>query len=95
MAIVVKFDVTGMDSSKYDQIIRRLAAIGHGAPDGRMYHVCYGDRKRLQVIDVFESPGKLEAFGAKLMPILKELGVQATPTPIEVYNIIQGPSRTG
>jgi hypothetical protein len=90
MAIVVKFDVTGMDSAKYDEILRRLTAIGQGAPDGRQYHVCYGDKQRLQVIDVFESPAKLEAFGAKLMPILKELGVQATPTPVPVYNIIKG-----
>jgi hypothetical protein len=90
MAIVVKFDVTGMDSAKYDEVLRRLVAIGQGAPDGRQYHVCYGDKQRLQVIDVYESPAQLEAFGAKLMPILKELGVQATPNPIPVYNIIKG-----
>src|SRR5262245_6059166 len=90
MAIVVKFEVTGMDSAKYDEIIRRLAAIGQGAPDGRLYHICYGDRQRLQVLDVFESPAKLEAFGTKLIPILVELGVQATPNPVPAYNIIKG-----
>ncbi len=90
MAIVVRFDVKGMDSSKYDQIIRKLEQIGQGAPAGRMYHVCYGDRQSLQVIDVFESPALLDAFGQKLMPILKELGVEAKPEPAEVYNIIEG-----
>ena len=38
-----------------------------------MYYVCYGHRERLQVIDVFESQVKLDAFGAKLMPILQDV----------------------
>lgn len=90
MAIIAKFDVVGMDTAKYDEIIRQLGAIGQGAPDGRLYHVCYGDKQRLQVIDVYESPAQLEAFGAKLMPLLQGLGVSAEPTVIEVYNIIEG-----
>jgi hypothetical protein len=79
-----------MDSSKYDEIIRRLAEMGQGAPDGRIYHICYGDRQHLQVIDLFESPAKLDAFGAKLMPILQAMGVEAKPTVVEIYNIIEG-----
>ncbi len=45
-----------------------------------MYHICYGDTESLQVIDVFESTAKLEAFGAKLMPILQDMGIEAKPT---------------
>ena len=55
-----------------------------------MYHICYGDRQRLQVIDVFESQAKLDAFGAKLMPILRDMGIEAKPTVFEIYNIIEG-----
>ena len=66
MAIVVMFEVNGATSSKYDEVIHRLAKIGQRVPDGQMYHICYGDRQRLQVIDVFESQAKLDAFGAKL-----------------------------
>jgi len=90
MAIVVKFDVSGMDASKYDEVLRRLEAIGQGAPDGRLYHIAYGDKQNLQVIDVFESPANLDAFGAKLIPILMEFGIEAKPAPIEIYNIIKG-----
>jgi hypothetical protein len=90
MAIIVKFEVDGADSSKYDEVIRRLTAIGQRVPDGQMYHICYGDRQRLQVIDVFESQAKLDAFGAKLMPILQEMGIEAKATVDEVYNIIEG-----
>src|SRR5580765_1323565 len=89
MAIVAMFEVNGATSTKYDEVIRRLTEIGQKVPDGQMYHICYGDRQRLQVIDVFESQAKLDAFGAKLMPILQELGIQARPTVFEVYNIIE------
>ena len=87
--ILVMFEATGTSSSKYDQVIRRLTETGLRVPDGEMYHVAYGDRQRLQVIDVFESQAKLDAFGAKLMPILKEIGIEVKPTILEVYNIIE------
>jgi hypothetical protein len=90
MAIVALFEVDGADSSKYDEVIRRLTEIGQRVPDGQLYHICYGDRQSLQVIDVFESQAKLDAFGAKLMPILEEMGIKANPTIFEVYNIIEG-----
>ena len=90
MAIIAIFDVDGADASKYDDVIRRLTEIGERVPDGQLYHVCYGDRQRLQVIDVFDSQAKLDAFGAKLMPILQEMGIEAKPTVFEIYNIIEG-----
>ena len=88
MALVAIFEENGATASKYDEVIRRLTEIGQRVPDGQKYHICYGDRQRLQVIDVFESQAKLDAFGAKLMPILQELGIQAKPTIFEVYDII-------
>ena len=90
MPIVVLFEVDGANSSKYDEVIRRLTEIGQRVPDGQMYHICYGDTQRLQVINVFESPATLDAFGAKLMPILQDMGIEAKPTIFEIYNIIEG-----
>ena len=90
MAILVMFEVDGATSSKYDEVVRRLSEIGQRVPDGQMYHICYGDRQRLQVINVYESKEKLDAFGAKLMPILQEMGIEAKPTVFEIYNIIEG-----
>jgi hypothetical protein len=87
---VALFEVNGATESKYDEVIRRLTAMGERVPDGQLYHICYGDRQRLQVIDVFESRAKLDAFGATLMPILQELGIDAKPAVFEVYNIIEG-----
>ncbi len=88
MAILVMFEVNEMNSSKYDEVNRRLTEIG--VPDEPMYHICYGDKQRLQVINVFESQAKLDAFGAKLMPILQDMGIEAKPTVFEIYNIIEG-----
>jgi hypothetical protein len=90
MAILAMFEVTGATAAKYDEVIRRLTDMGLRVPDGQMYHVCYGDRQRLQVINVFESQAKLDAFGAKLGPILKEMGITAKPTVFDIYNIIEG-----
>lgn len=90
MAIVVRFEVKGATAAKYDEVIRRLTAMGLRVPDGQLYHVCYGDKQNLQVSNVFESQAKLDAFGAKLMPILQELGIEAKPTIFEVHNIIAG-----
>ena len=85
MAIVVMYEVNGMNSSKYDEVMRRLTE-----PDGQMYHICYGDKQRLQVIDVFESQANFDALGPKLMPILQDMGIEAKPTVFEIYNIIEG-----
>ena len=90
MAILVMFEVSGMNSSKYDEAIRRLTEIGLRVPDGKMYHICYGDKQRLQVIDVFESQANFDALGPKLMPILQDMGIEAKPTVFEIYNIIEG-----
>jgi hypothetical protein len=90
MAILAMFEVKGANAAKYEEVLRRLSEIGLRVPDGQLFHVCYGDRQQLQVIDVFESQAQLDAFGAKLMPILQEMDIQAKPTIAEVYNFIPG-----
>jgi hypothetical protein len=90
MAIVVQFAVDGMSTEQYDAVLQRLEAAGAGAPPGRLYHVSHGSPDNLQVIDVYDSPQSLEAFGGTLQPILQELGIVAQPDIQEVYKIIRG-----
>jgi len=91
MPYVVRFTPKGMPASKYDEIIRRLEAAGAGAPKGRLYHVAFGDPNQLRVSDIWDTKENFEAFGATLMPILQEVGVDpGEPDWIEVYNIISG-----
>lgn len=91
MAITVKFTPKSMSAAKYDECIRRLEQAGAGAPKGRLYHVCYGNRDDLRVLDVWESSASFDEFGQTLMPILKELSIDpGTPEINEVHNIIPG-----
>ena len=46
---------------------------------------------KLSVFDVWDSQADFEAFGATLMPILTESGIQPPePTIAEVHNVISG-----
>lgn len=88
MAVIAIFDVRGATAAKYEETLRRLDKIGQRIPDGQLYHICYGDEDNLQVIDVFESKAKLDAFGARLMPMLKDLEIEATARVFDVHNIL-------
>lgn len=90
MAIVARFSVSNMTAEKYDAALKRMEVAGLSAPAGRLYHVSFGARESLQVIDVFDSPQALENFGKALAPILQEMGVTAAPQVDEVYRIIKG-----
>ena len=89
MSITVIFPPTNMTNEKYDEVIRRLEAAGVGTPSGRQYHTCFGASGHLGVVDVWESAEQFEAFGETLMPILEEVGIEASEPQIsETYNII-------
>jgi hypothetical protein len=94
MAITAQFIPRSMTATQYDDIIRRLAAAGAGAPPGRLYHVCSRspDGQSLRVLDVWDSPAAFEAFGQTLMPILQQVGIELSGPPevTEVHNIIVG-----
>jgi len=95
MAVVLRFAQQGMTSAKYDEIVRRLEQAGAGAPAGRLYHVCFGDRNNLRVSDIWDSRENFEEFGKTLIPITQELGVDpGEPEVLEVYNTIEGARTT-
>jgi len=91
MAIVIRFSSPGMNAAKYDEAIRRIEEAGAGAPAGRLYHVCFGDKENLRVSDIWDSMENFEKFGQTMVPIMQDLGVDAgQPEIIEVHNIIEG-----
>ena len=90
MALIIHFDVKGMDDKKYAEALRRLEAAGAGAPPGRLYHAAYGPKNQLMVVDIYDTMQSFEAFGKTLVPILTALGVEAKPEIQEVHNIIRG-----
>ena len=91
MAYVIQFTPGRMNSAQYDEAINALATAGAGAPQGRLYHACYGNADSLRVVDVWESMEQFERFGAVLMPILQKIGVDpGQPDINEAHNIIIG-----
>ena len=91
MALGVYFTNRNFTPDRYDETIRQLEAAGAGAPDGRSYHAAFEKDGEIIVFDIWESQEKFEAFGATLMPILKELGVEVVQPVIgQVRNTIQG-----
>ena len=89
MAILVKFSVSGATVEKYEEVLRRLEKAGGAIPPGQLYHVSYGSRENLQVIDVFDSQESLDAFGKTLLPIIGEMEITAQPEIHEVYKIMK------
>jgi hypothetical protein len=91
MALGFYFTPSGFTPEKYDEAVNRLEAAGAGAPAGRLYHVALEADGLVQVFDVWDSQGSFEAFGAALLPIMTELGVDpGQPHVSPVRNIIKG-----
>ena len=91
MAIGMYFGEGNFPPDKYDEAIVRLEAAGAAAPEGRSYHVALEVDGKINVFDVWESQAAFDAFGATLMPILAELGVDpGAPVAMPVHNSIVG-----
>jgi len=88
VAILVNFSPKGMGTEQYDEIIRQLEQVGAGRPPGRLYHIAYGDPAGLRVVDLWESPETLGAFGEKLIPILESNGVTLPPPDVSAAHAI-------
>ena len=94
MALGIYFVHEGFTPEKYGKAIKQLEEAGAGSPKGRTYHVALESNGSIQVFDIWESQADFDAFGAKLVPILSELGVELKdPMVATVHNVIQGWTR--
>jgi len=90
MALVIVFTPKST-LAQYDESIRRLKAAGQGSPKGRLYHACFGADNHLRVVDVWSSQADFDQFGAVMMPILAEVGIDpGTPDIQPAHNILIG-----
>jgi len=89
--IAIYFNPASMNAAQYDEIIRRLDAAGAGKPAGRLHHACFGSADKLQVFDIWESQQDFDKFGATLMPIIQQVGVDTGQPVVEpVHSVIPG-----
>jgi glycine/D-amino acid oxidase-like deaminating enzyme len=91
MSIVVRYGPASLTTEQYDEAVRRHEEAGIALPpDGMDYHVCFGSDGDLRVSEIRDSREQLEAYGARLMPILADVGIEAgEPEVFEVHNIIR------
>jgi hypothetical protein len=91
MSILVRFSPSSLTAEKYDESIRRLReADGGFPPDGMDFHVCFGSDGNLRVSEIWDSKEQWEAFGQRLMPLLKEIGIEpGEPEILAIHNIVK------
>ena len=91
MSVVVRFKPTNLTRDQYDESVRRLEQAGLWPnPAGLELHVLFGSEGDLRVSEIWDSPEQLEAYGAQLMPILADIGIEFSGEPdvFEVHNLV-------
>jgi hypothetical protein len=81
-------DVT---SEQYDETIRRLEKSGDWLPAGLEFHVAFMSNGNFRVSEIWDSREQFDAFGKRLMPVLKDVGIELAgePETREIHNIIK------
>ena len=75
MSILVRFAPPSLTAAQYDAVVARLYKEGiHPAP-GLELEACFGSGDQMKVSVIFDSQADFEAFGARLAPILEEMGI--------------------
>lgn len=90
MSIVVRYHPVNLTAEQYDGSTRKIEEAGIGfPPEGVELHVCFGSDGDLQVSEIWDSREQFQAFGARLMPVLAEIGItfSAEPDVFEVHNL--------
>ena len=80
-----------MTTEQYDESIRRLEKSGDWLPDGLEFHVAFKSNGSFKVSEIWDTREQFDAFGERLMPVLKDVGIELSGEPemLEIYNIIK------
>jgi hypothetical protein len=90
VSVLIRFVPNSLTKEQYDAVVGRLTAEGVLPSEGLDYEVCYGSGDKMRVSQVWDTQEHLDAFGARLMPILAEMGIDpGQPEVVPVHNIIK------
>jgi hypothetical protein len=92
MSIVIRLSPKNLTRQQYDEVEQRLEQVGQWPnPPGLEVHLLFGSEGDLRVSEIWDSRQDAEAFGAHLMPILSEFGIEfsAEPEIFEVHNLVK------
>jgi hypothetical protein len=90
-SILARFAPTSkVTTEQYDESIRRLEKSGDWLPEGLEYHVAFKSDGKFRVSEIWDSREQFNAFGERLMPVLKDVGIEpGKPEMLEIHNIIK------
>jgi hypothetical protein len=90
VSVLIRFSPPSLTAEQYDEAVRRLTEEGVFPAEGLDYEICFGSDGNLKVSQVWDTQQQLEAFGARLRPILADLGIDpGEPEIVDVHNIIR------
>ena len=88
MPIVAIFEAPGLTQQNYEETVRRLTGKNRmSSPsdwpvEGLLVHVAGQGANGFRVVDVWTSEDAFRKFGEKLIPVLREIGIEGEP---EIY----------
>jgi hypothetical protein len=88
MPIVAVFEGPGFTQQNYEESVRRLTgknkmtSPSEWPVEGLLVHVAGQGPKGFRVVDVWASEDAFRRFGEKLIPVLREVGIEGEP---EIY----------
>ena len=87
--LLVRFTPSTLTTDQYDETIRRLEKSGDWLPEGLESHVAFKSNGNLRVSEIWNSQEQFDAFGERLMPVLKDVGIDpGQPEVLEIHNIV-------
>jgi len=88
--VLIRFAPASLTAEEYDDVVAKLTADGVSPAEGLDYEISFGSGDNFRVSMVWDSKAQFDAFGARLGPILAELGIDpGEPEIVEVHNIIK------
>ena len=90
MSVLIRFAPQSLTAGQYDSAVKRLTEKGVLPADGLDYEICFGSGDKMKVSQVWDTQEQLDAFSARVMPVLSELGIEpGEPEVLGVHNTIR------
>ena len=96
MPIVAVFEAPGLTQQNYEETVRRLTGKNRmSSPsdwpvEGLLVHVAGQSAKGFRVVDVWTSEEAFRRFGEKLIPVLREVGIEGQPEIYPSHTLVTG-----
>jgi len=96
MPIVAVFHSPSLTRENYEESVRKLTkgkrsrmeSASDWPVEGLLVHIAGQSEKGFRVVDVWESEDAFRRFGEKLMPIMKEIGIDTVPETYDAHAFV-------